>query len=100
MASSFGALLLAGGFGGAVAFLLGLAFARTAARVIALGAIGAALACAFQAVVAADGLADPRLRELLVAAGSANALGWLAGTVLVARVRALEWLALHLQEAT
>lgn len=89
MASSLSALFLAGGLGGAVAFLLGLAFARTAARVIALGAIGAVLACAWQAAVASD--------ELATTAGVANALGWLAGTILVARVRALEYL--HAQEA-
>jgi hypothetical protein len=92
MASSFGALLLAGGLGGAVAFLLGLAFARSAGRVVALGALGAALACAFQLLAASGELADPLVLELVSAAGTANGLGWMAGTLLVARVRALEYL--------
>lgn len=104
MASSFGALLLAGGLGCAVAFLAGLAFATSATRVLALGALGAALACAFQALAATDELADPLVRGLLTAAGTANALGWLAGTLLVVRLRALEWLdglgVLHAQEAS
>jgi len=91
MASSFGVLLLAGGFGGAVAFLLGLAFTRSAARVVALGTLGPVLACAFQ-MAASSELADPLSRQLVGAAGTANALGWIAGTVLVARVRALEYL--------
>lgn len=99
MASSFGALLLAGGLGGAVAFLLGLAFARSAARVLALGTLGAVLAFAFQAMTASDELADPLAHELLSAAGVANALGWAAGTLLVVRVRVVEWLELHAQEA-
>jgi hypothetical protein len=42
-------------------------------------------------------LADPLSRQLVSAAGTANALGWLAGTLLVARLRALEYL--HAQEA-
>jgi hypothetical protein len=97
MASSLGALLLAGGLGGAVAFLLGLAFADSASRVLVLGALGAVLACAFQLLAASDGLADPLSRQLVSASGTANALGWFAGTLLVARVRALEYL--HAQEA-
>jgi hypothetical protein len=92
MASSFGALLLAGGLGGAVAFLLGLAFARSASRVVALGALGAVLACAFQLLAVSGELADPLVLELVSAAGTANGLGWIAGTLLVARVRALEYL--------
>jgi hypothetical protein len=95
--SSFVALLLAGGLGCAVAFLLGLAFARSAGRVLALGALGALLACAFQVSVATSELIDPLRQELLNASCLANALGWLAGTLLVARLRALEWL--HAQEA-
>jgi hypothetical protein len=90
MASSFGALLLAGGLGGAVAFLLGLAFARSANAVLVLGALGAALACAFQVLTVSDELADPLVLQLVGAAGTANGLGWIAGTLLVARVRALE----------
>jgi hypothetical protein len=92
MASSFGALFLAGGLGGAVAFLLGLAFARSGGRVVALGALGALLACAFQVTVVSGELADPLEHELLNAACLANTLGWLAGTLLVARVRLLELL--------
>jgi hypothetical protein len=95
--SSFVALLLAGGLGGAVSFLLGLAFARSAGRVLALGALGALLACAFQVAFAANELVDPLQQQFLNAACLANALGWLAGTLLVARLRALEWL--HAQEA-
>jgi len=90
--SSFVALLLAGGLGGAVSFLLGLAFARSAGRVLALGALGALLACAFQVAFAANELVDPLQQQFLNAACLANALGWLAGTLLVARLRALEWL--------
>ena len=98
MASSLGALLLAGGLGGAVAFVLGLAFARTAPAVVALGALGAVLACAFQALASSGELADPLVLQLVSAAGTANGLGWVAGTLLVARVRALEYL--DAQEAT
>ena len=90
--SSFVALLMAGGLGCAAAFLLGLAFARSAGRVLALGAVGAILACAFQAAFAANELVDPLRQQFLNAACLANALGWLAGTLLVARLRALEWL--------
>lgn len=92
VASSFGALFLAGGLGAAVAFTAGLAFATTAVRVTVLGGLGALLACCFQLGVLSNGLADPLVQQLLTAAGTANALGWLAGTLLVARVRALEWL--------
>lgn len=92
MAGSFGALFLAGGLGGAVAFLLGLAFARSGGRVVALGALGGLLACAFQVTVVSGEIADPLEHELLNAACLANALGWLAGTLLVARVRVLELL--------
>lgn len=92
MASSLGALLLAGGLGGAVALLLGLAFADSAGRLLLLGALGAVLACAFQLLAASDELADPLSRRLVSASGTANALGWLAGTLVVARIRALEYL--------
>jgi heme A synthase len=98
MASSLGALLLAGGLGGAIAFLSGLAFAHSGDRVLALGAVGALLACAFQITVVSGELADPVQHELLNAACLANALGWLAGTLLVARLRVLEYL--NAQEAT
>jgi hypothetical protein len=96
MTSSFGALFLAGGLGGAVAFLLGLAFARSGGRVLALGALGALLAFAFQVTVVSGELVDPLQYELLNAACIANTLGWLTGTLLVARVRVLE--VLHAQE--
>ncbi len=97
MTSSLGALFLAGGLGGAVAFLCGLAFAHTGGRVLALGAAGALLACAFQVTVVSGELVDPLQFQLLNAACLANALGWLAGTLLVARVRVLEYL--NAQEA-
>jgi hypothetical protein len=90
--SSFVALLLAGGLGCTVAFLLGLAFARSAGRVLAVGALGPFLACAFQVAVASNELIDPLQQQLLNATCLANTLGWLAGTLLVARLRALEWL--------
>jgi hypothetical protein len=89
MASSLGALLLAGGLGGATAFLVGLAFARSGGRVLALGALGALLACAFQLTVVSGELVDPLQYQLLNAACVANSLGWLAGTLLVARLRVL-----------
>ena len=92
MAGSLGVLLLAGGLGASVAFLLGLAFAHSAGRLIGLGAAGAVLACSFQIGVDSSELADPLARQLFNAAALANALGWLAGTLLVARVRTLEWL--------
>ena len=59
MVSSFGALFLAGGLGGAIAFLFGLAFARSGGRVLALGALGVLLACAFQVTVVSSELVDP-----------------------------------------
>ena len=73
-------------------------FAHSGGRVLALGAVGALLACAFQITVVSGELADPVQHELLNAACLANALGWLAGTLLVARVRVLEYL--DAQEAT
>lgn len=94
MASSLGALFLAGGLGGAIAFLFGLAFARSGGRVLALGTVGALLACAFQMTVVSGELVDPLQHQLLNAACVANLLGWLAGTLLVARVRVLEYLEL------
>jgi hypothetical protein len=97
MASSFGALFLAGGLGCAIAFLFGLAYARSGGRVVALGALGALLACAFQITVVSGELVDPLQHQLLNAACMANSLGWLAGTLLVARVRVLE--VLNAQEA-
>jgi hypothetical protein len=99
MAGSVGVLFLAGGLGLAVAFLLGLALADTAGRLIALAGLGAVLACCFQLALGADEFADPLARQLMNAAGMANALGWFAGTCLVARVRALEWLETRLEHA-
>ena len=91
--------LLAGGLGALIALLAGLAFAGSARGVIVLGGIGAVLVCAYHALLAAESL-DPTSAQLFQAAGDANALGWLAGTILVARLRCLEWLeALHPQEA-
>jgi hypothetical protein len=98
MTSSLGALFLAGGLGGAVAFLVGLAFARSGGRVLTLGALGVLLACAFQVTVASGERVDPLQLQLLNAACMANALGWLAGTLLVARLRVLAYL--DAQEAT
>jgi hypothetical protein len=92
--------VLAGGLGALVAFLAGLAFASSARGVIVLGGIGAVLVSAYHAFLAAEGL-DPMAAQLFQAAGDANALGWLAGTLLVARLRCLEWLeGLNAQEAT
>jgi len=81
-----------------IAFLAGLAFAGSARGVLVLGVLGALLAVCYHAALAAEGL-DPLAAQLFHAAGDANALGWLAGTLLVARLRCLEWLAgLHAQE--
>jgi hypothetical protein len=87
---------LAGGFGAATAFFLGLVFATTLLRVLVLGVLGTLVFTAYHAALATDSL-DPILAQLMHAAGDANALGWLAGTLLVARLRCLEWL--DLQEA-
>jgi hypothetical protein len=60
--------------------------------VLALGVLGALLAFAFQVTVVSGELVDPVQYELLNAACIANTLGWLTGTILVARVRVLELL--------
>ena len=94
--------LLAGGLGALIAFLAGLAFANSPRGVVTLCGIGFVLVCVYHALVAAEGL-DPMAAQLFQAAGDANALGWLAGTLLVARLRCLEWLegrGLNAQEAT
>jgi hypothetical protein len=88
---------LTGGLGASIAFFLGLAFANSALRVLLLGSFGALLFSAYHASLAADRV-DPLLGQLLHAAGDANALGWIAGTLLVARLRCLEWLELNAEE--
>jgi hypothetical protein len=75
--------LLTGGPGAAIAFLAGLAFARSAFSLLILAAAGALVVTAYHAG------ASPN--ELLHATANANLLGWLLGTDLAARVRALEW---------
>jgi hypothetical protein len=81
--------LLGGGASAAAALLIGLAFARSFVGVALLLAIGA-FAVAF---VHALGPAN----ELLQASANANFLGWAAGSLVVGRTRAVEWL--HAQEA-
>jgi hypothetical protein len=76
--------VLTGGPGAAVAFLLGLAYARTAFTLLVLAGVGTFLVTAYH-------LAAPP-NELWHATANVNLLGWLLGTVLAARVRALEWL--------
>jgi hypothetical protein len=103
MVSSLGALSLAGGLGASLAFLVGIAFARSPHALLLLAGTGALLVCALQAL--AGGHSDPVTAQLLNATAVANALGWLAGTLLVVRLRCLEWLEAHVgsldaQEAT
>ena len=87
--------LITGGGAAALAFLIGLAFARSALSILLVAAGGALIVMAYHA------FAGPG--ELMHAAANANLLGWLAGTVLAARLRALQWLdeldALDAQEA-
>ena len=80
--------MLGGGFGAALAFLVGYAFARTAAALVALAAVGTFVAMLCHA------LAPPN--EVLHVTANMNLFGWLVGTLLAARVRAVEWL--HAQE--
>lgn len=75
--------MLTGGPGAAIAFLAGLAFARSAFSLLILAAAGALLVTGYHAASSPN--------ELLHATANANLLGWLLGTVLAARVRALEW---------
>jgi hypothetical protein len=100
MSSVFGVFLLSGGLGAAVSFLGGFALARTGLHVLVLGTFGLLLFTAVQATLAFNPPGDPNVAQLLQAAANANTLGWVAGTLLVARARALEWLALHAQEAS
>jgi hypothetical protein len=76
--------VLIGGPGAALAFLVGLAYARTAFSLLLLAAAGTFFVTAYH-------LAAPP-NELLHATANVNLLGWFLGTVLAARVRALEWL--------
>jgi hypothetical protein len=82
--------LLGGGASAAAALLIGLAFARSFMGIAVLLSIGAFAVAAVHALGPADGL--------LQAAANANFLGWAAGSLIVARTRAVEWL--HAQEAT
>ena len=83
--------MLTGGAGATVAFLFGLAFARSAVSLLLLAAAGAFIVMAYHATASPEGL--------LQATANANLLGWLAGTILAARLRALEWVdALNAQE--
>jgi hypothetical protein len=101
MNSAFSVFLLAGGLGAAVSFFGGFVLAHTLLRVFALGTFGLLLCAGVQASFAFSPLADPNAAQLFHAAANANALGWLAGTALVARLRAVEWLdALNAQETT
>ena len=77
--------LLTGGAAAALAFLVGLAYARSAFSLLALAASGAFIVMAYHAAASPD--------ELRHATANANLLGWLSGTLLAARMRALEWLA-------
>jgi hypothetical protein len=78
--------LLGGGASAAAALVVGLAFVRSFVGVAWLLALGAfAVACV-------HALGPPN--ELLQAAANANFLGWAAGSLVVARTRALEWVEL------
>ena len=85
--------LLTGGAGATLAFFLGLAFARSAVSLLLLACAGLFVCMTYHATAAPN--------ELLHATVNANLLGWLTGTLLAARLRALEWLdRLDAQEAT
>jgi hypothetical protein len=93
--------LATGGGAAALAFLVGLAYGRSVFSLLLLAGAGAFIVMAYHAT------ASPG--ELMHAAANANLLGWLSGTVLAARLRALEWIdaldpqdgvALNPQEAT
>jgi hypothetical protein len=76
--------LLGGGASAAAALLVGLAFARSLMGISVLVALGAF------AVALVHAVGPPN--EMLQAAANANFLGWAAGSLLVARTRAIEWL--------
>jgi hypothetical protein len=88
--------LITGGGAAALAFLVGVAFARNVLSLLLVAAAGAFIVVAYHAFAAPG--------ELMHAAANANLLSWLAGTVLAARARALEWVdeldSLDAQEAT
>lgn len=84
--------LATGGGAAALAFLVGLGYARSVFSLLLLAGSGAFIVMAYHATASPD--------ELMHAAANANLLGWLSGTVLAARLRALEWIdALDPQEA-
>jgi hypothetical protein len=99
MSSALSVFLLAGGLGATVSFFGGFVLANTLMRLFALGTFGFLLCAGVQASFVVSPVADPNAAQLFHAAANANALGWLAGTALVARLRAVEWLGLHAQEA-
>lgn len=76
--------LATGGGAAALAFLVGLGYARSAPSLLLLACVGAFIVMAYHATASPD--------ELMRAAANANLLGWLSGTVLAARLRALEWI--------
>jgi hypothetical protein len=76
--------LLGGGASAAAALLVGLAFARSVMGIAFLAALGAF------AVALVHAVGPPN--ELLQASANANFLGWAAGSLIVARTRAIEWL--------
>lgn len=75
--------LATGGGAAALAFLVGLAYGRSVFSLLLVAGAGAFIVMAYHAT------ASPG--ELMHAAANANLLGWLSGTVLAARLRALEW---------
>ena len=86
--------LVTGGGAAALAFLVGLAYARSVFSLLLLAGAGAFIVMTYHAVASPGG-------ELMHAAANANLLGWLSGTVLAARLRALQWVdELNAQEAT
>lgn len=84
--------LVTGGAGAVLAFLVGIAYARTTFSLLLLASGGLFLLTAYHALAQPD--------ELHHATANANLLGWLVGTALAARVRVLEWVeSLDPQEA-
>ena len=76
--------LATGGGAAALAFLIGLGYARSALTLLLLAGAGAFIVMAYHATASPD--------DFMHAAANANLLGWLSGTVLAARLRALEWI--------
>jgi hypothetical protein len=84
--------LVTGGAGAVLAYLVGIAYARSAFSLLLLASGGLFLLTAFLALAQPD--------ELQHATANVNLLGWLVGTALAARVRVLEWVeSLDPQEA-